>query len=207
MIAFLALRHHQDSDIKMVDVKENQGPQVVAPRTSAALPLQMMEKVWTFHTRLIKDVLLPRSKSLSSIRDHIFHHSPSTNIPRPELQTKNVKVVTRQDILNGVYKVPRSKSSPTSPRTSTSHSVPLHGPHLNRRHSSKKAARSNSTIKESVQGVQSTKSAHGIDIVTEATTIRPPLMRPSMSMLSDDGLLMVPVDRSITRDSQISDRT
>jgi hypothetical protein len=185
----------------MVDVKENQGPQVIAPRTSAALPLQMMEKVWTFHTRLIKDVLLPRSKSLSSIKDHIFHHSPSTSVPRPELQTKNVKVVTRQDILNGVYKVPRSKSSPTSPRTSTSHSVPLHRPHLNRKHSSKKSARSDSTRKQSVQ------SAPGLDIVTEATTIRPPPMRPSMSMLSDDGLLMVPVDRSITRDSQISDWT
>lgn len=219
---------------------KHESPKEANERHSLALScIQVFTKIWSFHSKLIKEVLipskrggffhLPMSKSSSQLDADLSTESGSSSRKastgsdtqpciqqqgqrqppqqqtdqlaskkqqRKSLQTKHVKVVTRQDILNGVYKVPGSESSPTSPKL---------GAATMARSSSKKSRHSQQFQRPrrsmSSRSYISTMSSTSLPESTK-TRPQPPVNRGSV--LSSDGSILVTMNRTKTRDSQLS---
>lgn len=165
---------------------------------------QTMSRVWSFQSRLIKDVLMPRSKSFSGLKDILHHRAGSvdetvpttTTTPKARLLTKDVKVVTRQDILNGVYR--NTSNSSKSKRPHHAASLTRAGGH-NKSYSSRSSSRSQSPKIDTVIR-QHHRDSHSPSYSTPRSS-RPQIKQ---RMVSDDGLLLVPLVRSLTRESQAS---
>lgn len=107
------------ADITMVDRSQMN---IISPSSPPTNPQNYREVLYklrsVLHSNTFKEVLLSRASSLGSFKG-LFHgtNSSESTTHKVPLQTKGVKVVTRQDITKGIYRVPEPSSPPRVTRS------------------------------------------------------------------------------------------
>ncbi|CCH45682.1 hypothetical protein BN7_5267 [Wickerhamomyces ciferrii] len=210
--------------------------------TSTSL-IKNNQNICTKSTRFIKGIILrPSTLTGGSTKNSEVKQSiPTKEAKRQSLQTKDVKIITRQDLINGKYDHLNHNNSFNNSTLKRSSTMPIHRnhhgnhsqshSHSNRRHSHRsrsKGSSSKSSTKSPTISPRPTIEISKIDDIETNEMFIPAQQqignstKPKTTKRSSDsdvllnsnhnktrhykdGMLTIPVQRSITADSDVSD--